>query len=71
MSTDFDPTDEDEPDDEGFDSIYLKYCFEGARTVAELAASLRGVAETLEARAASGWRLSSPVEGGWAHLACD
>ena len=70
MSIDVDPM--DEADDDRHDPIYLKYCFDGARTLAELAASLRALAETpRRARAASGWRLDSPVDGGWAHLARD
>jgi len=69
MSIDVDPM--DEADDDRHDPIYLKYCFDGARTLAALAASLRTVAEALDARAASGWRLDSPVDGGWAHLVRD
>jgi hypothetical protein len=67
MSIEVDPM--DEADDDRHD--HLKYGFDGAQTLAELTASLRACAETLDARAAFGWRLDSPVDGGWAHLVCD
>ena len=60
--------DERDEHDDGSDTLYLKYCFEGASTLAELASALRALAEDLERRAATGWRLGGPVDGGWAHV---
>ena len=58
-------------DDENVDTLYLKYCFEGAQTLPELAAMLRGLADDVEHRAADGWRIEGDVENGWAHLVRD
>ncbi len=55
-------------DDHLDDSLYLKYLFEGAETLADLSAALRAVADDLDQKARAGWRLAEPVEGGWAHL---
>lgn len=69
MSMDFDgPEQDDDWDDENNESLYLKYGFEGAATLAELSAALRLLAAELDLRAAGGWRLDAPVDGGWAHL---
>ncbi len=58
-------------DDDQFDSISLKYCFEGAETLVDLSGALRALADSVDERATDGWRLNSPVEGGWAHLVRD
>ena len=62
---------EDEYDDERSEPLYLKYCFDGAASLDELAGALRGLADDLERRGAEGWRLDSPVDSGWAHLVRD
>jgi hypothetical protein len=59
---------DDEWDDENNDVLYLKYCFEGAASIAGLSTSLRLLADDLDRRAAEGWSLISPVDGGYAHL---
>ena len=61
----------DDWDDENHEPLYLKYGFEGAASLAELSAALRCLAADLDLRAASGWRLDAPVDGGWAHLSRD
>jgi hypothetical protein len=66
---DFD--DDDEFDDEHSESLYLKYCFEGAPSIVELGAALCGLANDLDERSRDGWRLDGPVESGWAHLVRD
>lgn len=58
----------DDSDEDRFDPIYLKYCFEGATSLRQLAFALRALADDLDRRVAEGWRLSEPVDGGWAHL---
>ena len=63
-----DPDEFDDESDDGSDTLYLRYCFEGASSLAELARAMRGLAVELEQRAAEGWRMDGPVEGGWAHL---
>ena len=58
----------DEWDEENNDLLYLKYCFEGAATLADLTAMLRSLADELERRVTDGWRLVEPVDGGRADL---
>ena len=60
--------DDDEWDEETNDLLYRKYCFEGASTLTHLTAMLRALADELQRRAADGWRLVDPVDGGHAHL---
>jgi hypothetical protein len=62
---------DDEDIDDASDSMYLRYCFEGAASLAELVAALRLLADDIERRRREGWRLSDPVDGGWAHLVRD
>ncbi|MEX2557788.1 MAG: hypothetical protein WEB06_19430 [Actinomycetota bacterium] len=58
----------DDEVDEGSDVIYLKYCFKGASSSAELAVELRSLAGELERRGADGWRMDAPIEDSWAQL---
>lgn len=62
---------DDEFDDATSDTIYLKYMFEGAATVAELSTALRRLADEIDRQGASGWRLAAPVDNGYAHLTRD
>lgn len=71
---DDDATALDEPDDlddldEDFEALYLKYEFDGIGSLEVLAASLRALAAEVELKAALGWELAAPVDGGWVHLA--
>jgi hypothetical protein len=68
MTVDEEFDDSDDEFDENSDPLYLKYCFEGASSISELAAALRQLAGDLERRAVDGWRLHGSVDGGWAHL---
>jgi hypothetical protein len=70
MTLDLGPID-DEDDDDRQDQLYLKYCFEGAASLPELASALRALAEDLDRRAGKGWRLGTPVDGGWVQLIWD
>jgi hypothetical protein len=60
--------DDDDDIDDGSETLYLKYEFDGLSTLAGLADALRDVAEELDERDVAGWRLGSPVESGWVHL---
>ena len=60
--------DEDDVDEETNDLLYLKYCFEGAASLSDLAAGMRSLADELDLRAADGWSLAGPIEGGHARL---
>src|SRR5262245_8921517 len=62
---------DDDWDDEHFDSLYLKYLFEDAPSLAGLSAMLRSLADDFDQKAREGWRLNSPVSDGWAHLVKD
>ncbi len=69
MNTELDDAEEgDDFDDDRYQPLSLKYCFEGVETLTGLASSLRALADEFDAQAAAGWRLESPVESGWAHL---
>ena len=59
---------DDELVDPDRDLHYLKYAFDGAATLDDLAASLRRYADGLIGRRAEGWQLEEPVDGGWAQL---
>jgi hypothetical protein len=59
---------DDEWDEENNDLIYLKFMFEGADSIGELSASLRGLADEFDRQAADGWRLGGPVDSGHVHL---
>ena len=63
-------TDEDveDFDDDRIHPLSLKDCFEGAASLPQLADGLRALADDISRRAAGGWRLHQPVDGGWAHL---
>lgn len=72
QESDLDGFDDDPEDDawptENDDLMYLKYCFEGASSISELATALRLLADDLERRESAGWFLVEPINGGWAHL---
>lgn len=66
---DDDPDDDLDPDDDpNRDSTYLKFEFEGLDSLEALAARARALAEDWEAKAAAGWRLSEPVDGGHVNM---
>ena len=58
----------EEPEDDGSETLYLKYEFDGLSTLGGLAATLHDLADELEDREAAGWRLAGPVESGWVHI---
>jgi hypothetical protein len=60
----------DDLDDRGHDSLYLKYMFEGLPTLADLAFALRALADDLDSRAAVGWAMEQSVDSGWVHMTC-
>ena len=65
------PFDEDDWDDENEDVLFIKWLFEGVVSLPDLAAAFRTLADDLDERAGSGWRMEQPVDGGHAHLRRD
>ncbi len=63
-----DPLDDLDDLDDDFEALYLKYEFDGIGSLEVLAASLRALAAEVDLKAASGWVLAAPVDGGWVHL---
>jgi hypothetical protein len=56
---------DDEDDDVPFETIRAKWSMDGARTLTEAAAMLRGHADYLEELRRDGWELTEPVDDDW------
>lgn len=67
-----DPADDDDGWNEGRDElVYLKYEFEGVKSLGALSSVSRDLATRFDDLSAAGWRLNSPVDTGYAHLVKD